>query len=100
MVRGGGFGVGPATVDGGMDLIECSVFVHISRLTEALKRCLWRQGFVHPERLTHAREPNGDHRFSVVIPRDLCEYEPPTAAASGASLGHSTGTTDKPKATG
>jgi hypothetical protein len=51
--------------------------VHITRLTEALKRCLWKQGFVHPENLTHTREANGDHRFTVVIPRDVCEYEPP-----------------------
>ena len=55
--------------------------VHITRLTDALKRCLWRQGFVQPEALTHTREPNGDHRFTVVIPRDVCEYEPPTARA-------------------
>ena len=51
--------------------------VRITQLTEALRRCLWRQGFVHPEQLAHTREANGDHRFSVVIPRDACEYEPP-----------------------
>jgi hypothetical protein len=42
-------------------------------------RCLWKQGFVYPEQLTYTREPNGDHRFTVVIPRDVCEYEPPPA---------------------
>jgi hypothetical protein len=56
--------------------------VDITRLREALQRCLWRQGFVHPEELTHTRETNGDHRFSVVIPQGLCEYEP---AKSGRS---------------
>jgi hypothetical protein len=66
--------------------------VHATRLTEALKRCLWRQGFVHPERLTHTREANGDHRFSVVIPRDLREYEPPRATRPNSALGPSTGT--------
>jgi hypothetical protein len=55
--------------------------VHITRLREALQRCLWRQGFVHPEHLTHTREANGDHRFSVVIPQGACEYEPPRAPA-------------------
>jgi hypothetical protein len=50
--------------------------VNVTRLREALQRCLWRQGFVHPEHLTHTREANGDHRFSVVIPQGMCEYEP------------------------
>ena len=65
--------------------------IHITRLTQALRRCLWQQGFVQPESLTHTREANGDHRFSVVIPRDLCEYEPP--AMRPRSLGASTATT-------
>jgi hypothetical protein len=67
--------------------------IHITRLTQALRRCLWQQGFVQPESLTHARGANGDHRFSVVIPRDLCEYEPPASRASRSSLGYSTGHT-------
>jgi len=57
-------------------LIKCSSMVNVTRLREALQRCLWRQGFVHPEHLTHTREANGDHRFSVVIPQGVCEYEP------------------------
>jgi len=65
--------------------------VNITRLTEALRRCLWKQGFVQPEQLTHTREANGDHRFSVVIPRDVCEYEPPATFARS-SFGLSTGT--------
>jgi hypothetical protein len=70
--------------------------VHITRLTDALKRCLWRQGFVQPEALTYTREPNGDHRFSVVIPRDVCEYEPPHVRPSASALGYSTGATGDP----
>jgi hypothetical protein len=58
--------------------------VHITRLREALQRCLWRQGFVNPEHLAHTREANGDHRFSVVIPQSVCEYEPPGAPAPSA----------------
>ena len=65
--------------------------VNITRLTEALKRCLWKQGFVRPEALTHTREPNGDHRFTVVIPPSVCEYEP-SAAPPRSTLGHSRGT--------
>jgi hypothetical protein len=60
--------------------------VHITRLRDALQRCLWRQGFINPEQLTHTREANGDHRFSVVIPKDMCEYEPAGAPARS-SLG-------------
>lgn len=71
--------------------------VNITRLTEALKRCLWKQGFVQPEALTHTREPNGDHRFTVVIPQSVCEYEPPAPVRS-ASLGHSTGAAPNLKA--
>jgi hypothetical protein len=66
---------------------------NITRLTEALKRCLWKQGFVQPERVTHTREANGDHRFSVVIPRDVCEYEPPPRTPLRSPLGGSAGTT-------
>jgi type I restriction enzyme M protein len=47
--------------------------VHITRLVSALRRTLWKQGFVTPEALTHARDERGDHVFRVVIPRDLCE---------------------------
>jgi hypothetical protein len=64
--------------------------VNITRLTEALRRCLWKQGFVQPEQLAHSREANGDHRFTVVIPRDACEHEPPATfprSALGASVG-------------
>ena len=64
--------------------------VHITRLTEALRRCLWKQGFVHPEQLTHTREANGDHRFTVVIPRDVFEYEPPRPTAPATARGLST----------
>jgi hypothetical protein len=67
--------------------------VHITRLTEALRRCLWKQGFVHPESLTHTREANGDHRFSVVIPQGLCEYEPPPRTPLRSPLGASAGGT-------
>jgi hypothetical protein len=73
---------------------------NITRLTEALKRCLWKQGFVQPEARTHTREPNGDHRFTVVIPQSVCKYEPPTARPTAASLGHSTGTMTNPEAKG
>jgi hypothetical protein len=48
--------------------------VPIARLTETLKRCLWRQGLVHPENLAHMRVADG--RFTLVIPHVLCEYEP------------------------
>ncbi len=88
-----------ASLDARAYLRKRSAMVHITRLTDALKRCLWRQGFVHPEALTHTREPNGDHRFTVVIPRDACEYEPPAPAGSG-SLGHSTATMNDLKAQG
>jgi hypothetical protein len=53
--------------------------VQITRLKDALRRTLWRQGFVHPEALEHTRDDRGDHVFRVVIPRDVCDYEPPVA---------------------
>jgi hypothetical protein len=68
--------------------------VHITRLTEALKRCLWKQGFAHPEALTYAREPNGDHRFTVVIPHSLCEYEAPPTGEARQRTGQTTGEMD------
>jgi hypothetical protein len=72
--------------------------VHIARLADALRQTLWRQGFVHPERLVHTRDERGDHVFRVVIPRDLCEYEPPTAPTErGTLLGHGTGAFDGTK---
>jgi hypothetical protein len=69
--------------------------VHITRLRDALQRCLWRQGFINPEQLTHTREANGDHRFSVVIPQNVCEYEPPTVPAR--SLGAVADADDNPQ---
>jgi hypothetical protein len=65
--------------------------VHLTRLTAALRQTLWRQGFVHPEALEHTRDERGDHVFRVVIPRDACEFEIPTAPTErGIGVGHRT----------
>jgi hypothetical protein len=72
--------------------------VHITRLTAALKQTLWRQGFVHPERLTRTRDERGDFVFTLNVPQGLCEYEPPTAPTPLRSmLGPSTGAFDATK---
>lgn len=77
----------PACLDACANLRKRSGMVHITRLTAALRQCLWRQGFVEPEPLEHTREPNGDHRFTVVIPQSVCEYELPAPTPS-TSLGY------------
>jgi hypothetical protein len=65
--------------------------VNVARLEEALRRCVWKQGGVYRASIAHDREPNGDHRFTVVVPQELCEPEPLPPAASGSPLAHSSG---------
>ena len=63
--------------------------VHISQLIAALRRCLWRQGFVQPERLSHEGTATGDHHIALTIHRDEVEYEAPKIR-SNLILGHTT----------
>jgi hypothetical protein len=44
------------------------------------------------------KSPNDDDPFHRRHLRDVCEYEPPTARLTSASLGHSTGAMANPKA--
>jgi hypothetical protein len=63
--------------------------IHISRLIAALRRCLWRQGFVHPERLSHEVTAAGDHHIALTLHATEVEYEAPTVRST-LILGHST----------
>ena len=89
----------PSAFDAGPNLRKSSGMVHITRLTDALRRTLWKQGFVHPERLIHTRDERGDHVFTLVVPQGLCEYEPPVKGPTDrtAMLGASTGAFDAAK---
>jgi hypothetical protein len=51
--------------------------VQMSQLIAALRRCLWRQGFVHPERLSHEVMATGDHRIALTLHPDEIHYEAP-----------------------
>ncbi len=74
--------------------------VKISQLTEAIRRTLWRQGFVHPEALKHTTDEQGDHHFALTIPKSICEYEAPPDRVAAKTLGHSTANFTGPKGGG